>query len=99
MFCPLCGNKTNSQDDQEHMLKCHKIIEDLKQHHVELVHSLEYKDLYGTTHQQKAAVEIYMELLEVRSRLLEDIKVETSPASGTSLDTATPACQGGGGHI
>ena len=99
IFCPLCGNETNSQDDQEHILKCHKIIEDLKQHYVELVHSLEYTDLYGTTHQQKAAVEIYMELLEVRSRLLEDIKVETSPASGTSLDTATPACQGGGGHV
>ena len=98
MSCPLCCEESNSQDEQEHLIKCHKILEELGSQPLELALSVEYQDLYGNTHQQKAAVEVFMKLLEVRSRLLEDIRVKKTPASGTSLDTATPACQGGDGH-
>ena len=58
---------------------------------------MEYQDLFGNPHQQKAAVDSFTKLLKVRDRLLEDNRVETTLASGASLDTASPACQGGGG--
>ena len=91
MSCPLKCNSTNQQDEQEHLLKCHRLMAELK-----IAQSVEYKDLFGNTHEQKAAVLMLMKLLEVRTRLLEKDIQATTPASGASLDTASQACQGSG---
>ena len=55
MACPLCCDETNSQDEQEHLVKCHKVLEQLGSQPLELANSVEYQDLYGSTHQQKSS--------------------------------------------
>ena len=50
----------------EHLPKCHKTLEELGSIFRKFAHSVEYEDLYGITHWHKAAVEIFMKLLEVR---------------------------------
>ena len=95
MTCPLKCNKT-SQDDQEHMLFCQSIFAQLKDTEAKAAQEIYYKDIYGSLENQKRAVEIFTRLLDVRSRLLQQ-ETLTTPTSGTTLDTATLASQGGGG--
>ena len=97
MFCPLNCKSPNQQDEQEHLLKCKRLISELNSEQSEIAQVVEYKYLFGNTHEQKAAVSIFMKLLEVRNRLLEENISATTPASGASLDTASQACQGSGG--
>ena len=96
MFCPLNCKSPNQQDEQEHLLKCKRLISELNSEQSEIAQVVEYKYLFGNTHEQKAAVLIFMKLLEVRNRLLEENISATTPASGASLDTASQACQGSG---
>ena len=97
MFCPLNCKSPNQQDEQEHLLKCKRLISELNSEQSEIAQVVEYKYLFGNTHEQKAAVLIFMKLLEVRNRLLEENISATTPASGASLDTASQARQGSGG--
>ena len=96
MLCPLKCDST-SEDVQEHILKCHVVLDQLQADEIEAAHFVEYNDVFGNTKVQKAAVKVFMRLLQVRSNLLEPTLNTSTPASGPSLDTASPASQGGNG--
>ena len=57
----------------------------------DLIGGIEYKDIYGSLEQQKAAVLAFSWLLDTRERLLE----AATPASGATLDAA-PTPRGNG---
>ena len=63
MYCPLNCSSSPQQDEQEHLLKCHRIIGELKVEETEIAQIVDYKDLFGSTHEQKAAVLMFMKLL------------------------------------
>ena len=92
MSCPLkC--KINSEDVQEHILKCQVILNMLEDTELEAAKHVEYNYIYGDTHQQKAAVTLILRLLHLRNNLLKQPSTST-PASGASLVTASLACLG-----
>ena len=72
---------------------------ELKDAQSEIAQIVDYKDLVGNTHEQKTIVLMFMQLLEVQTRLLEDNIKTTTAASGASLDTESQACQGSGGDM
>ena len=97
MLCPLKCDST-SQDIQEHILKCHVILDQLQAEELKAAQFVEYKHVFGNTQEQKSVVMVFIRLLQVRSYLLEPPSVTSPPASGTSLDTASPARQGSNGN-
>ena len=92
MSCPLKCD-INSEDVQEHILKCKVILNKLQGTELEAAKHVEYNFIYGDTHQQKAVVTIILRLLQLRNNLLEQPSTST-PASGASLVTASLACLG-----
>ena len=92
MSCPLKCD-INSEDVQEHILKCQVILSKLQDTELEDAQNVEYNYIYGDTHKQKAVVTIILRLLELRNNLLEQPSTST-PASGASLVTASLACLG-----
>ena len=86
MSCPLkC--EINSEDVQEHILKCQVILNMLEDTELEAAKHVEYNYIYGDTHKQKAVVTIILRLLQLRNNLLEQPSTST-PASGASLVAA-----------
>ena len=91
LMCPL-SNLCNEEDTQRHMLSCKALLAELKPEHKQLINSVEYEDIYGSTEAQMRAVNMFTILLEIR----EGLQQAATPASGSSL-VATPLPGGDGG--
>ena len=96
-MCPLNCNDSLNQDDQQHLLLCTAIKEELTLSEKEELRKICYSDIYKSMEHQRAAVKTFTKLLEVRAVLLEGNCCTPTPTSGSTLDTATQACQGGDG--
>ena len=97
MSCPLKWYHTNNEDNQQHLLHCNSIHRELTIVEVAEVEQIQYCDVYSLIQKQKAAIIEFTKHLEVREVLLERSCSTPTPTSGSSLDTATRACQGGDG--
>ena len=97
MSCPLKCSHTNNEDNQQHLLHCMSIRRELTIVEVAEPEQIQYSDIYSSIQQQKAAIIVFTKHLEVREVLLERSCSTPTPTSGSSLDTATRACQGGDG--
>ena len=95
MSCSLQCDDT-SQDEQEHLLLCQKILAQLENKDVIAAQMIEYSYIFGTLEQQKEAVRIFTRLLDVREGLLQE---DTTPTNGTTLDTAALTSQGSDGDL
>ena len=90
LACPLgCLVK----DNQNHLLQCGPLLEEVSTEQKEAVRSTYYEDIYGSLEQQKAAIVVFSRLLKAQERLLEAV----TPASGASLDAAPVG--GDGVHV
>ena len=87
-------------DNQQHLLQCVPILLKLSSSDLKTLNNVKITDIYGTVQQQKSAVSIISRLLEIRNIILESQQsvLASTPASGTSLDTAPPVYQGSGGY-
>ena len=92
--CPLNCHETKPEDSQIHILNCERIKAHLNETETE---SIQYSDIYGSLAKQKDAVKIFQRAFEIREKLLKKDSDLQQPTSGTSLDTATRACQGSSG--
>ena len=69
--CTLCT--TGEADDQPHILKCEKILENFST--VELVkNKVKYDDIFGEPPEQKQVTVMFRKLLEIRKELLDKQK-------------------------
>ena len=97
MSCPLKCSHTNLEDNQQHLLHCNSIHRELTIGEVADAEKIQYCDIYSSIQKQNAARIVFTKHLEVRQVLLERSCSTPTPTSGSSLDTATWACQGGNG--
>ena len=89
MSCSLqCDDP--SQDEQEHLLLCQKILAQLENKDVMAAQMIEYSFIFGTPEQQKEAVRIFTRLHDVIEGLLQG---DTTPTNGTTL-TPSPVRAG-----
>ena len=86
-----CVLGCSDEDDQPHLLHCKPLLAKLDPEQRDLIGGIEYKDIYGSLEQQKAAVLAFSWLLDTRERLLE----AATPVSGATLDAA-PTPRGNG---
>ena len=75
---------SNSQDSQEHLLKCKPLQDKLTPDQREVMKKVNYNDIYENPKKQKEAVAVFTWLLNAREKLLDTPK----PTSGYSLDAA-----------
>ena len=68
VLCPLCED---SEDSQQHMLKCEEIRKKLKSNAV-TQNKIEYNDLFKDCIKQKYCTEMFKEILEIRKKFEED---------------------------
>jgi hypothetical protein len=97
MTCPLKCSTTRNEDDQQHLLDCSSIKKELAIREVEESKKICISDIYKSVEIQKAAVTTFRRILEVRAVLLEESCSAPTPTSGSTLATASRACQGGDG--
>ena len=95
MSCPLLCDQTKPQDDQQHILVCKKLLEQLSSKDLQATTHSVYNYMYGSLEEQKSIVSTFRTLLKVREKLLEE---GPTPASGSSLVTAPQASQGSNGN-
>ena len=79
------------EDDQPHLRFCGPLLAGLSEEQKEAINNTEYKDIYGSLDQQKAAITVFSWLLNARDQLLE----AATPGSGATLDAA-PTPRGNG---
>ena len=92
--CPLNCHETKPEDSQIQILSCDRIKAHLN---VTESETIQYSDIYGCLDKQKNTVKIFQRAFEVREEVLKKDSDLRQPTSGTSLDTATRACQGSSG--
>ena len=63
--CSLCHR---GQDDQPHILQCHKLNEQLSSEEL-AKNKVEYRDIFGDTYEQKEAIVLFSRLLEIKEKL------------------------------
>ena len=63
--CSLCNR---GQDDQPHILQCHKLNEQLRTEWL-AKNKIEYRDIFGDTSKQKEAIVLFSRLLKVKEKL------------------------------
>ena len=97
MACPLKCDNSNPDDSQIQLMSCQSIFSRLDGKYIEEAKDTKYYDIYRDIHSQKAAVQYWSSLLEVRRIILEELQTSTVSTSGPSLDTAPPARQGSSG--
>ena len=67
--CPLCELVP---DTQEHALECKTIKEYMTRNELEELQSVRYEHLFGSTEEQAALSAVYINILSIRDRLLEE---------------------------
>ena len=67
--CPLCGKEL---DTQEHALHCHKIKEHMNKGDLANMQNAKYTHMSGSTEEQASLASVYINILRIRERLLEE---------------------------
>ena len=80
--CPLCGSEL---DSQEHALECHKVREHMNQEELCLRRQAKYEHIYGSTEEQANLASVYLSIISIRERLLEETPQEPAD-QGIILD-------------
>ena len=68
LLCPLCEG---SVDDQQHVLECGELLKKLKTEEVAVGQSV-YSDIFAGVCKQKAIINLFERLLEIRSSLVDE---------------------------
>jgi hypothetical protein len=87
-LCQLCGEHI---DDQKNILKCPEIIKRVKTDEI-AINTVVYEDIVQNEHRQKAITSMYIKLLKIREKLMEeDLSSRQDPSTSfVVLRTSDP---------
>ena len=66
--CKMKCNQTGALDNQEHLFSCPNLISKFKS---DQISSVKYDNIFGTLEEQRKVVNVLIQLLEIRNKLLD----------------------------
>ena len=80
LLCPLCEN---ARDDQPHLLECTELQSRMKTEELSKG-KVEYKDIFESVDRQKEAVQLILQLLNIREEQVDENLVKKNNPSNLS---------------
>ena len=80
LLCPLCEN---ARDDQPHLLECTELQSRMKTKELNKG-KVEYKDIFESVDRQKEAVQLILQLINIREELVDENLVKKANPSNSS---------------
>ena len=85
--CPLLECKSQTEDDQPHLLKCFALKIHLSQPEQVQLSNIFYNDIFGPIEKQREAAQILTRLLGIREELLQEGSLPVDPSTGPRITT------------
>ena len=85
--CPLLECKSQTEDDQPHLLKCFALKTHLSQPEQVQLSNIFYNDIFGPIEKQREAAQILTRLLGIREELLQEDSLPVDLSTGPRIIT------------